>query len=261
MSPHPPLSVIKALLLAASLGLSSITLALAGQVGSVSHLSGLLFAQKADGSAVALNVGSSVDEGDTLITQEGAFARIKLKDEAELVLRPNSQLEIRQYLYDLTRPQADSAVMRLLKGSLRTLSGWIGKRSQRDAYRMETPTATIGIRGTDYDARYCEDAASCAQGMARQDQDGSQNPPPPPPGLHVFTHSGSISVGNSQGEITVGPGQYGFSPSLAVQPIIMPPTQPPAQLFPSPPPSVGIPGTPPAASGGSLGPASSCTVR
>ena len=249
------LSAIKLPLLCLSLALGCAHWAEAAPVGSVTHLSGPLFAQKADGTVKALGQGSAIDAGDTLVTQDGTYARIKLKDEAEMVLRPNTQLQVRQYVYDQARPQDDNAVMRLLKGSFRTVTGWIGKRSSRDAYRMETPTATIGIRGTDYDATHCPSLASC--GMA---EGPLATEPLQEETTFLQNHAGGNTISNSLGTQNVGPGQIAEAgrttpPGLITLPV------PPARLFPPPPPSVGDPGTPPPATGGSLGPDLSCRMR
>ena len=47
--------------------------------------------------------------------------------------------------------RSDSLVMNLLRGGLRVVTGAISKRGT--AARLSTPTATVGIRGTDFDAR------------------------------------------------------------------------------------------------------------
>lgn len=256
---RPRLSVIKAILLAAILGW--ISPALAAQVGTISHLSGPLFAHKTDGTAKALSIGSAIDEGDTLVTQANTYARIKLKDDAEIVLRPNTQLQIRQYIYEQTRPQDDNAVMRLLKGSFRTVTGWIGKRSNRDVYRMETPTATIGIRGTDYDATHCPDRNSCGtpdNNDAGQQSSGSGDAAEETTFLQ--NNSGGNTLSNSQGSQDVGPGQIAAAGRFSPPSLVTPPI-PPSLLFPPPPPAIGTPGSPPPASGGSLGPGLSCQMR
>ncbi|HUP91876.1 MAG TPA: hypothetical protein VM074_06470 [Solimonas sp.] len=52
------------------------------------------------------------------------------------------------------------AFFRLLKGGFRAVSGLIGK-IDRNEYRVSTPVATIGIRGTDYVVVICD--AACAK--------------------------------------------------------------------------------------------------
>ena len=56
--------------------------------------------------------------------------------------------------YDVAGAASDNrSALSLLKGAMRAITGYIG-RSNRDGYRIETPTATIGIRGTDHEPAY-----------------------------------------------------------------------------------------------------------
>lgn len=91
-------------------------------------------------------------------------------------------------------PQAEheSAFFRLLKGGLSAISGFIGHVEHQD-YAVETPVATIGIRGTGYELRYC--ANGCAAGQQ---------------GLYTGVGSGTIAVRNQAGESLTHAGNYGF---------------------------------------------------
>lgn len=60
-----------------------------------------------------------------------------------------------------------TAAFRLLKGGFRTVTGLIGK-TDRAQYRVSTQTATIGIRGTDYEVILCDD--TCSQDPVIQGQ-------------------------------------------------------------------------------------------
>src|SRR5262245_18006356 len=82
--------------------------------------------------------------------------------------------------------------MRLLRGEFRTVTGLIGKGSG-DAYSVVTPVATIGIRGTDYSAAYCE--GDCGD---------------TPDGLYVGVSNGGIDVTNAGGTLELGNDQYGY---------------------------------------------------
>lgn len=82
---------------------------------------------------------------------------------------------------------------------MRALTGLIGKRS--DAYSMRTPTATIGIRGTDYGLQYCA-ADDCA---GKKTVSGE----PLADGLHLEVFEGAIAVVNEAGSIELGAGQFG----------------------------------------------------
>lgn len=206
--------------------------------GVVSHLSGPLFAQGGNGAMRTLAVDSVVEEGDTLVTEKNTYARLKLKDGAEIVLKPASQLKIQRYLYDEKRPEADAAALNLVKGGLRTLTGWIGKRGDRGAYKLEAGTATIGIRGTVFTAELCQ--SDCE---ARPD------------GLYVEVSEGAVSVGNAAGLAVVVAGQNSYVADRQTPPVPVPANQPPAPF--TPPPAVGQPGSGAAAeaAGGS------CIVR
>jgi hypothetical protein len=71
-----------------------------------------------------------------------------LRDGTVLVLGPSSRLDMKEFSFDPTA-QDGGLLISLLRGSLRMISGLIGK-AHPDAVRIETQTATIGIRGTDF---------------------------------------------------------------------------------------------------------------
>jgi hypothetical protein len=123
--------------------------------GYVSNLSGPLFAVKADGSRRVLSMQSVVEAGDTLITEDKTYARVRFSDTSEVTLRPGSQFKIEAYQFDRQAPEKDNVGYRLFKGALRTVTGLIGKRGNQDAYQMHTATATIGIRGTVFGVTVC----------------------------------------------------------------------------------------------------------
>jgi len=191
------------------------SLALAAQAapaGTVTQLAGVLTAQKVDGGAKILGLMSGVDSGDLLSTAGNTYARIKFTDGGELTLRPNTQLRVDDYHFDQARPQEDNAFFRLIKGGLRAVTGLVGKRNSLDAYRMATPTATIGIRGTDWGALYCEN--DCGGYV-------NNNGRTPQPGLYVDVSSGQIIVTNPQGSQHFSPGQFGFIGNNQ-PPVVMP---------------------------------------
>src|SRR5665647_1124776 len=119
--------------------------------GTLTHLSGPVSVQKADGKTVAATPGAKVNVGDTVITGAGGYARMEMTDGGEIVLRPDSQLKVEKYQYAKDQPTEDSFVFSMLKGGLRTVTGLIGKRGDRDASSANTPTATIRIRGPQYE--------------------------------------------------------------------------------------------------------------
>jgi FecR protein len=138
--------------------LAWLTLGLAGfacaaPVGTVVNLSGPLLDRKADGTVKILSQKSTVDSGDTLVSEKDVYARIKFVDNSEITLRPNTQFKIENFSFDEAKPENDNAFFSLVKGGLRSITGLLGKRN-RERFGLNTPTATIGIRGTIFIAQY-----------------------------------------------------------------------------------------------------------
>lgn len=188
-------------------------LALAGPAGTITHLSGTISVKRADGSTKLLSLQSEVQEGDELTTQPDTYARIKFADGGEVVMRPETTLAVTAYAFDEKKPGSDNVVLGLIRGGLRAITGLIGKRNQ-GAYKMQTSTATIGIRGTHFGALLC--ANNC---MAFPTVHGG----PPDNGLHVDVANGAIVLTNGAGQMTLQAGQFGFIKDSFTMPIIRPP--------------------------------------
>lgn len=131
--------------------------------GEVLFSKGVGFAQQPGQNARTLGKGLPLQPGDTLSTAADATAIVQLQDGTKLTLRPGTELQLEQYQYRAGASD-NSMVMQLLRGGLRAITGLISKGSP-NAARIKTPTATIGIRGTDFDARLC--TSDCAQEDAR----------------------------------------------------------------------------------------------
>jgi hypothetical protein len=180
-------------------------LAATGSVGTVTHLSGSLFGKKADGSARALSVNSAVEQGDTLVTEKRTYGRIKFIDGGEVTLRPGTSFVVESYFFDKDKPAEDKALLGLVKGSLRAVTGQVSKRGNQEAYKLKTVTATIGIRGTSFDLKICED-----------------NCPGLPNGLYFYVIEGVIEVSNSAGSMQFGAGAYGYVKDDQTLPVLLP---------------------------------------
>lgn len=137
----------------------------AQDAATVSATTGTVVVQKSDGSVRSLAPGSAVQAGDVIITQPNSSARLKFTDGGDLSMAENSQLRIDSYSFNTAAPQQDNLVMSLLKGGLRNITGLVSKRGNRDAYKLQTSTATIGIRGTEFIAALCDD--DCAREAAK----------------------------------------------------------------------------------------------
>jgi hypothetical protein len=230
----------------ALLAMAGVAQAQSQAVGTVTHLSGLLTARHADGTRTVLAVKSAILQGDTLITERGTYTRVQFLDDAEIVLRPGSEVVVAKYVYDEKKPENDSVAINLVKGGLRAVTGLVGKRNH-EAVNFDTPTATIGIRGTNFGALFCQNDCGAVP---------TTNGTPPQNGLHVDVVQGAIVLTNPGGTQLFQAGQFGFTPSMQVPPIIVPVN--PGIKF-TPPPSFSTPVSPSQQS--TSGQAVDCVVR
>ena len=100
------------------------------------------------GKARQLREGDAVYVGERLRAPALAEAVLKTEDAGFIAIRPSTEFVAERFAAE-DKP-TDGLVARLLTGSLRVISGWIG-RTNRSGHQVVTPTATIGIRGTDHE--------------------------------------------------------------------------------------------------------------
>lgn len=98
------------------------------------------------GNAIPASRGMRLFSGDLLRTGADGHASAVLRDDTALSLGPDSQLAIDEFVYSPAQGRL-SMLLRMIRGTLAYLSGKIGKLSP-GAARLETPVATIGVRGT-----------------------------------------------------------------------------------------------------------------
>ncbi|MBF0219526.1 MAG: FecR domain-containing protein [Gammaproteobacteria bacterium] len=189
--------------------------------GVVTHLSGTLVATLADGSSKILAVKSEVAAGETLTTQAKTYARIKFSDGGEVVLRPNSQFAVKAYSYDEAQPQTDNVAVGLLKGGMRMVTGLVGKRNA-DQVKVETATATVGIRGTHFGLLLCQEVAGGGSDCKDIPTVAGDTPDS---GLHIDVAVGAVILTNRGGEQLLSAGEFGYVRDLLTPPVIVPPNQ------------------------------------
>jgi hypothetical protein len=93
-----------------------------------------------------LVVGSDINMGDKVVTGAAGLVQILFADNTKLVVGPNSSLLIDTYLMR-NDGSASKVVIDMLGGSFRFVTG----TGPKSAYTVNTPTGTIGVRGTAYD--------------------------------------------------------------------------------------------------------------
>jgi hypothetical protein len=108
------------------------------------------------GQSELLQVGSPLMAGDRVRTGPDAVAILVFADEGRISLRADSELWIRHYEIDPSGVRT-RIELELVKGTVRQISG-NASRTQPDRYRLNTPIAVIGVRGTDFLAKTSGDA-------------------------------------------------------------------------------------------------------
>jgi hypothetical protein len=105
-------------------------------------------ASEADGTTGRrlLTISGAVFQGDVVNTSSGGQTQIRLDDNTKLVVGPNSRLVIDEYVY-AGSGSAAKVSLSAIRGAFRFITGL----SDKEAYLIKTPTATIGVRGTEFD--------------------------------------------------------------------------------------------------------------
>ncbi|MBC7469013.1 MAG: FecR domain-containing protein [Ramlibacter sp.] len=140
-------------------------------VGEVEFARGVGFAQAPGQVPRTLGKGLSLREGDRLTTSEGASAIVKLDDGTRMTVRPNSEMVVQQYRFKENAAD-NSMLLQLVRGGFRAVTGLISKNAP-EAAKVRTSTATIGIRGTDFDVRLC--VSECGAESSRVQESARPN--------------------------------------------------------------------------------------
>lgn len=160
--------------------------------------------------AVTLKAGDAIAAGDVIITGDKARAQLLMNDGARIALRAASRYRIDEFGLpaavgaptQATATKADGiSVATLLKGGYRASTGAIGKDGT-GTYEVRTPIGTLGIRGTDYVAVWCQGDCGDVQGLAPSD--AARN------GMYLATNLGAIVFRYGTREVVVGAGQVVF---------------------------------------------------
>lgn len=125
--------------------------------GIAQFTAGEVNVRQVDGKTIALAKGGSIDSGHAIVTGGDGRAQVRFTDGGLVSLQPNTEFRIANYV-DQNNPKEDRFLVDLLRGSMRAITGLIGKRN-RDNYRLTTTTATIGIRGSGFKVGYNPDGS------------------------------------------------------------------------------------------------------
>lgn len=93
-----------------------------------------------------LQEGGRVHRSEYLQTGDAAQAELKLDDQTKLALGPNAGLKLDDFVIGKSGGVTSIGV-NFVKGTFRFITG----SEKKDAYKIDTPSATIGVRGTVFD--------------------------------------------------------------------------------------------------------------
>ncbi len=122
--------------------------------GRVEFAIGGATAISASGASRQLAKGGDINSGDTIKTTDGRV-QVRFTDGGYMSFQPNTEFRIENYNYDGKQDGSERGFFRLVEGGLRAITGIVG-RNNRPAYRVATPVATIGIRGSEFYTEFKE---------------------------------------------------------------------------------------------------------
>ena len=118
-----------------------------GAIGYVMKVSGEA-AVVSDGKSVPAVVGTPVLLGSTLRTGPAGALGVTLKDNTVMSFGPNSELRVDEFLFAPARNELKLTTS-ITRGTMNFISGVIAKLKP-EAVQVQTPTGTIGVRGTHF---------------------------------------------------------------------------------------------------------------
>ena len=183
---------------------STVYAAIAGQVQFVN---GVVQRVTEAGKKHIIQKGDAVNEGDTLTTAPTASVQIKMQDGGFIAVRPDTSLKIDSFVFNGQQDGTESSFFTLLKGGFRAITGLIGQIN-KPSYRINTATATLGIRGTDHETFVVTPGSLLAATEAI--------------GTYNKVNLGETTMTTGKGTISVLPNQMGFVGAADQMPQLQP---------------------------------------
>lgn len=118
-------------------------------IGSVSELQGSALQVQHGKSVTPGALKSSIESNDVVITGSNTVTGIKFVDDTKVKITANSRLVIDDFVFDPKHSDAGKLALKVALGTVQYASGQIAKNNHQNV-AIKTPTATIGVRGTDF---------------------------------------------------------------------------------------------------------------
>ena len=141
---------MRIMILALSLALCGAAWADETPIGYVKNVTGEASVTTANNTRKA-EVGTPIHQGSVLRTGAQSSMGVTFKDETLMSFGPETELTVDEYLYAPAQGKLKLG-SRLVKGTLNYVSGVIA-RLRPEAVSVDTPTGSIGVRGTQFVAR------------------------------------------------------------------------------------------------------------
>jgi hypothetical protein len=126
-------------------------------IGDVRQQQGDATIERKSGDKIPSTTGLGIESYDTVRTQQGRTS-IEFVDETRIDVTENSKLVIDEFIYD---PNTKTGALSVKAGfgTVRYASGQIAKNSRQNV-KISTPTAVVGVRGTDFSMTIDETGSS-----------------------------------------------------------------------------------------------------
>lgn len=112
-----------------------------------------------EGRSHPVSKGLDIRPGDIIRTSANGHVHIRFIDGALVSIRPQSVLHVEEYRYDANRPSESLVKFYLETGTVREISGRAAQLA-KDRFRLNTPLAAIGVRGTDFITQVTEQSTA-----------------------------------------------------------------------------------------------------
>jgi len=124
-----------------------VSTAAVADIGSVVDLTGTAVIKRGK-ETIAVAKGTPVDINDKVETKNGVV-NIRFKDDTSVKVTENSSLVIDDFVYDPKNSAGGKLSLKAASGTVRYVSGNIAHNNP-NSVKINTPTAAIAVRGTDF---------------------------------------------------------------------------------------------------------------
>lgn len=176
--------------------------------GQFQFVSGSVKIVSAAGAERVPAKGARIAEGESVVTGRDSIAQLKMRDGAIVVVQSETNATVEMFRYSGVEDGSERFVLRIHRGGFRGITGAIG-RTNKQNYRIETPIAQMGVRGTDHESYFFP-------------QPDAGAPAGPRSGAYNKVNVGGMYLRTPAGEVGVQPNQVAYVSSSESIPGLLP---------------------------------------